>query len=63
MVRYMQTSRRGTKRNSKEAGKAELKRSRKSKAVTDESNSSSQDWSLNTSNVHINQLPSHVLVC
>nr|CAD2182825.1 unnamed protein product [Meloidogyne enterolobii] len=61
MVRYMQTSRRGTKRNSKEAAKSESKRSRKSKAVIDESNSSSQDWSLNTSNIHINQLPSHVL--
>uniref|UniRef100_A0A915NWL5 F-box domain-containing protein n=1 Tax=Meloidogyne floridensis TaxID=298350 RepID=A0A915NWL5_9BILA len=61
MVRYMQTSRRGTKRNSKEVAKSESKRSRKSKAVTDES--SSQDWSLNTSNIHINQLPTHVLVC
>ena len=61
MVRYMQTSRRGTKRNSKEVAKSESKRSRKSKAVTDES--SSQDWSLNTSDIHINQLPPHVLVC
>ncbi|KAL7072666.1 hypothetical protein ACQ4LE_008083 [Meloidogyne hapla] len=58
MVRAMQTSRRGTKRGAKEGGR-ESKRSKKSKASIDES--FNQEFSVNNSNIHINQLPLHVL--
>ncbi|KAF7634746.1 hypothetical protein Mgra_00005781 [Meloidogyne graminicola] len=60
MVRAMQASRRGTKRTAKSNEKKESKRSRKSKSSNNES-SSNQDLDLSFSNVHINQLPSHVL--
>ena len=58
-VRAMQTTRRGTKRGLKV--KTDGKRSKKSKSFNEDANSS-QELDLNAPNVHINQLPSHVLV-
>jgi hypothetical protein len=63
-VRAMQTrrgSKRGLKGNSKAAPGS--KRSKKSKLANDGENiSDHQEMGLNVSNVHINQLPSHILV-